>query len=117
MNYTWTGATNTLWSESTNWSPAGVPGALDGVEITYTDACEESGTCTLTLQGSSVTIAYLTYDQNSATIISTGSLRVTESSYLGGLAFTSLTLLTQGYTMYVSIYYLYLFIKAFLSYQ
>ena len=28
-NFSWTGATNIIWSTSTNWSPAGPPGAAD----------------------------------------------------------------------------------------
>lgn len=31
---TWDGETNTLWSNSTNWSPNGVPGLLGNVTIT-----------------------------------------------------------------------------------
>lgn len=32
-NYTWTGATSTDWSTSTNWSPNGIPGRCDNVFI------------------------------------------------------------------------------------
>ena len=31
QSYTWTGAAGDLWSDSANWSPAGVPGSLDTV--------------------------------------------------------------------------------------
>ncbi|MBS1523889.1 MAG: hypothetical protein JST50_23000 [Bacteroidetes bacterium] len=33
QNYTWTGATNSTWSTSTNWSPNGVPGTNDNAII------------------------------------------------------------------------------------
>ena len=32
-NFSWTGATNTTWSTSTNWSPSGPPGGLDTAEF------------------------------------------------------------------------------------
>lgn len=35
-NYTWTGATNSNWSTSTNWSPNAVPGASDTITINST---------------------------------------------------------------------------------
>ncbi len=33
-NYTWTGASNNLWSEASNWNPAGVPGVAN-VYVTF----------------------------------------------------------------------------------
>ncbi|MDO3629048.1 MBG domain-containing protein [Mucilaginibacter sp. BT774] len=36
QNYTWTGATNTTWSTTTNWSPNGTPGTNDNVFIPAT---------------------------------------------------------------------------------
>jgi hypothetical protein len=33
VNYTWTGQVSTDWNTAGNWSPAGVPGALDGVTL------------------------------------------------------------------------------------
>lgn len=35
-NYTWTGATSSNWGVSTNWSPAGTPGASDSITINST---------------------------------------------------------------------------------
>jgi hypothetical protein len=33
INYTWNGSSNTLWTNSLNWTPAGVPAASDNVTI------------------------------------------------------------------------------------
>ncbi|MEP7171472.1 MAG: hypothetical protein ABI855_19030, partial [Bacteroidota bacterium] len=33
VSYTWTGTANTNWSNSSNWSPSGIPGAGDNVTI------------------------------------------------------------------------------------
>lgn len=35
-NYTWTGTTNTTWGTSTNWSPNGLPGSSDTININTT---------------------------------------------------------------------------------
>jgi Secretion system C-terminal sorting domain len=35
-NYTWTGSTNTTWGTSSNWSPSGVPGSSDTININST---------------------------------------------------------------------------------
>ena len=32
-SYTWNGAVSTEWGNSSNWSPAGVPGTLDNVTL------------------------------------------------------------------------------------
>jgi len=43
--YTWTGATSSDWGTSTNWSPAGVPGANDNIVV------DKSGGATIALNG------------------------------------------------------------------
>ena len=35
-NYTWTGTTNSNWDASSNWSPAGIPGSSDTININST---------------------------------------------------------------------------------
>ena len=59
--YTWNGGSGN-WSEPTNWTPAGVPGAVDSAIIVTT------GTITLTtditISGLSYTSANLTGDYN-----------------------------------------------------
>jgi hypothetical protein len=52
--YTWVGATNALWTTSTNWSPNGVPGALDNVVLA-------NGTTNLSLT-TAVTVKNITFN-------------------------------------------------------
>lgn len=54
QNYTWTGATNTVWSTNTNWSPNGVPGKDDNVFIPTT-ATKPDITATTTVNTITIT--------------------------------------------------------------
>lgn len=67
QNYTWTGATNSTWSTSTNWSPNGVPGVNDNAIIptgtTNTpDITASTNVNTISFTAASPTTTFLTIE-------------------------------------------------------
>ncbi|MHC1776582.1 MAG: hypothetical protein AB9834_14350 [Lentimicrobium sp.] len=93
---TWTGTTSTAWNTSTNWSPAGAPGATDNVTIPSAPANQPliSGSLTpvcnnLTINtGASLTISSTITNQ--AMLTASGNAIINGSLSLTGVATTTL---------------------------
>ncbi|MHC1776585.1 MAG: hypothetical protein AB9834_14365 [Lentimicrobium sp.] len=93
---TWTGTTSTAWNTSTNWSPAGAPGATDNVTIPSAPANQPliSGSLTpvcnnLTINtGASLTISSTLANQ--AMLTASGNAIINGSLSLTGVATTTL---------------------------
>ena len=73
-NYTWTGAQSTDWFTAANWTPNGVPGALDTITL--------ANNGTINLGVANVAISGLT--NYIGTITGSGVLTVTNSAYWSG---------------------------------
>ena len=71
-SYVWTGATNTDWGTSTNWSPNGLPGATDNVSIPATTnaplVSKNSSINTITFTGNNT----LTLTGNNRLVVESG---------------------------------------------
>ena len=73
-NYTWTGASNNLWSEASNWNPAGVPGVAN-VYVTFDNA--GNGNTAIDLGGGITNLGMLFNPGTAAYTIGTAGQRLT----------------------------------------
>ena len=69
INYVWTGAADTKWNNTANWTPSAIPTAIDSVTITKT------GTNTLSIDVSP-TIAYLSISSGNTVSLNGQTLTV-----------------------------------------
>ena len=90
-NYTWTGAVSSDWFGASNWSPNGVPGALDNVTIA-------NGGAPLVGHNTSVNNATLT----SGTIGGSGTLTVTNTFTWSGGAVTNTLVIATNATLLIN---------------
>ncbi len=80
--FTWTGTSDSLWSNPTNWSPVGVPGNSD-------DAIISSGTYSPNLQGitsvGGITLSNLTLNLAGGTITILGDATFSSGNVINGI--------------------------------
>ena len=76
----------------------GTPGAADDVTVGYVLGVQQIN---IDLGGTTVSVAQLTYQDDSGVYFTNGHLIVTGNSSWQGIGLTSATLTTQGYTTYV----------------